>query len=99
MKLSAIEAVVINNQVILPAGLIPIYVRQTSTGHIAYIKGSSSEAQKNIWDVYSLVAHMTIPLMIGEERHEQRWYHKFKRASRQARMLAEGEFELIETAK
>lgn len=45
-----------------------------------------------------MTGRMNIPVTISDELHEQRWYFKFKRMPKQARIAADGEFELIDAS-
>ena len=96
MALKIIDVAVVHNQVMIPVSMAPVYVHESPTGFIAHVKDQAGEgAQENLYNVFIMSTYLTISVMVDGGQQRQKWYHRFKQASFQARRLADGSYMMV----
>ncbi len=99
MALQTINVTVLHGQVLIPVTVTPVYVHHDAEGYISHAKAIPEDPeQQDLCDVYSMLSHLTISLMVDGEMQRQKWYHRYKLTSFRARRMPDGTYVMVNPA-
>jgi hypothetical protein len=97
IALKAIEARVVDDHVVIPHGMTPIYLHSLNSQMIAHVAGwtAAREYDLNRYDLYPLAnaRHFIVSLKSNGEQINQNWYDSFGEATKEA--MEDGSGELV----
>jgi len=98
--LTAIEARIVNDHLVIPHGMTPIYLHSINGQMIAHVEGwtEASEYDQNWYDLYRLdnARNFIMSITSNGEQTNQDWYGSFGEPTKEAMKDTRGELVIRE---